>query len=277
MRIFIVNFILLLFCFNLIAQADTNYKITYQLTYRPDSTDLAQLKTENFQLFTNAKTSYFLSNAVVSKDSTRRNFGIGDIGSDAYKRAAASWETNFSYRIYKKPLEKLVYHCERIATDNFYYAEGLHFDWEIRQETKTIEGFSAQKATTSFAGRNYTAWFAAAIPISDGPYKFYGLPGLILEIESTDGDYTFTMIGIEKTSYYPVVNTPPKSLLKATKKEMVRLQQEFYDDPYGFLNNWVGSNGATIHIGLKGKAKQDHYAKYGKLGAPKMNNFIEIQ
>ena len=94
---------------------------------------------------------------------------------------------------------------------------------------------------------------------------------------STKVSDTFAMIGIEKTSFYPVVNTPPKSLQKATKKEIVRLQQEFYDDPYGFLNNWVGSNGATVHIGLEGKAKQDHYAKYGKQLAPKMNNFMELE
>lgn len=56
------------------------------------------------------------------------------------------------------------------------------FNWKIENETKEILGYQCKKATMTFRGRNYTAWFAPKIPISDGPWKFSGLPGLILEI-----------------------------------------------------------------------------------------------
>lgn len=68
--------------------------------------------------------------------------------------------------------------------DNFFYVEEKlpNFDWKIDNETKEILGYTCKKATTSFRGRNYIAWFATEISVSDGPWKFGGLPGLILEV-----------------------------------------------------------------------------------------------
>lgn len=70
-------------------------------------------------------------------------------------------------------------------------------DWEISSETKKIGNFTCQMATTEFRGRNYTAWFTTDIPISDGPWKFSGLPGMILEVSSDDGQYAFLFKSIE--------------------------------------------------------------------------------
>jgi GLPGLI family protein len=65
------------------------------------------------------------------------------------------------------------------------------YSWKIQTETKTMLKVRVQKATVTFRGRDYEAWFAPSIPISDGPYKFHGLPGLILEIGSVDGRFKF--------------------------------------------------------------------------------------
>lgn len=73
-------------------------------------------------------------------------------------------------------------------------------DWELQSDLKEILGFKVQKATTHFRGRNYVAWFALDIPISDGPYKFHGLPGLILEIYSTDEYISFVVQQIQLNS-----------------------------------------------------------------------------
>ncbi|MFD2827611.1 GLPGLI family protein [Leeuwenhoekiella polynyae] len=258
------------------SQNANNYKITYELTYKPDTTDLNQIKKERMLLYTNSKSSLFLSYGRILKDSMRGKFGIGDIGSTAYKKASAAAKTDFSYRLYKRPLESEVFHCLKIATDNYYYSEISSFDWQINQETKTILGYSAQKATAHFAGRYYEAWFSTEIAIPEGPYKFSGLPGLILEISSTDKDYKFSIVGLEKTSFFPVSQIPPKSFQQSPKKELLELQKEYYNDPIGFINNWVGKGGRTVHIGLQGKAKRDHYAKYGKSGMPSLNNFLEL-
>ncbi len=69
--------------------------------------------------------------------------------------------------------------------------------WEILNDTLNILNFKTQKAKVNFRGRDYFAWFSTEIKISDGPYKFYGLPGLILKIQSTDSKYTFEVYSVK--------------------------------------------------------------------------------
>lgn len=54
--------------------------------------------------------------------------------------------------------------------------------WTISEEHKKIDLYECNKATCSFRGRNYIAWFTTAIQTSFGPLKLHGLPGLILEL-----------------------------------------------------------------------------------------------
>lgn len=53
--------------------------------------------------------------------------------------------------------------------------------WNITEQSKNLEGYKCILATTEFRCREYHAWFAPDIPISYGPWKLHGLPGLIVE------------------------------------------------------------------------------------------------
>jgi GLPGLI family protein len=64
-------------------------------------------------------------------------------------------------------------------------------------QTRTIGGFTCEKATGHYRGRDYEVWYAPDIPIPSGPFKLGGLPGLILEARSTDGNVQFLFTGIE--------------------------------------------------------------------------------
>src|SRR5699024_5708709 len=59
-------------------------------------------------------------------------------------------------------------------------------DWQITDESKEIGGYIAIKAEVTFRGRDFVAWFTPEIPISAGPWKFYGLPGLILVVKDEE-------------------------------------------------------------------------------------------
>lgn len=102
-------------------------------------------------------------------------------------------------------------------------------NWQLEEGTDTVAGYVCQKATLKFRGRNYTAWFTPDIPLSDGPWKFSGLPGLILKVEDTDQLYTFTLIGmiqpkdplpivIEKADYHKITREDYNKQIK--KKSM---------------------------------------------------------
>jgi GLPGLI family protein len=56
-------------------------------------------------------------------------------------------------------------------------------NWKVTNEKKMIKNLNCQKASAMFRGRTYTAWFTTELPIAEGPWKFKGLPGLILSIE----------------------------------------------------------------------------------------------
>lgn len=102
-------------------------------------------------------------------------------------------------RIVFKDFEKDSLQLREIAYYQGYVSsESIpQLEWELSFETRRIGSFTCQMATTEFRGRNYTAWFTTDIPISDGPWKFSGLPGMILEVSSNDGQYAFLFKSIE--------------------------------------------------------------------------------
>ncbi len=76
--------------------------------------------------------------------------------------------------------------------------------WMLKNETRTVNGYECQKAETTYGGRTWEAWYSKDIPVPDGPYKFSGLPGLILEVYSKDQDYQFTLISLERKEGRPI-------------------------------------------------------------------------
>ncbi len=68
------------------------------------------------------------------------------------------------------------------------YFDTFSTEWVISSESKVIQNLKCTKATTSFRGREYEAWFTPTVPVPAGPWKFFGLPGLIIEIKDLRGD-----------------------------------------------------------------------------------------
>ena len=88
--------------------------------------------------------------------------------------------------------------------------------WKLTNETKKIKNYTCKKATTIFRGRSYEVWYTEKIPISIGPWKFNGLPGLILSVQDKEGIYKWEV----KSISYPYVNTKLdiNSLIKENTK-----------------------------------------------------------
>ncbi|WP_378186011.1 GLPGLI family protein [Aquimarina sp. W85] len=83
--------------------------------------------------------------------------------------------------------------------------------WKLHSDTKKIGEYNCQKATTQFRGRNYTAWFTTEIPVSHGPWKLRGLPGLIIEAYNESGKYEFRATTINLN---PNIDDVYKKLIK---------------------------------------------------------------
>jgi GLPGLI family protein len=88
------------------------------------------------------------------------------------------------------------------------YEKFPKIDWQIESETKKIEDYVCNMATTFFRGRKYTAWYSTKIPIRLGPWKFNGLPGAILQIYDETGLFSWSVTKIKQ------VNTEEKLVLE---------------------------------------------------------------
>ena len=87
----------------------------------------------------------------------------------------------------------------------------------------SIIGHRCQRATCHWRGRNYIAWFAPDIPIRRGPWKFGGLPGLIMKIHDVDNLYIFEAVAIEKGNF-PIWQYPKEEFMKSTRTHTWKLQ-----------------------------------------------------
>lgn len=68
----------------------------------------------------------------------------------------------------------------------------------IADSEKKVLGYTCCKATCSYRGRDYEAWYSPDLPINAGPWNFSGLPGLIMSVQDTKGHYTFEIKGLMK-------------------------------------------------------------------------------
>ena len=99
-------------------------------------------------------------------------------------------------------------------------------EWKLTDDTQTILGHPCQKATCRWRGRGYIAWFAPDIPIRRGPWKFGGLPGLILKIHDVDSLYVFEAVAIEKGKF-PIWQYPKEEFMKSSRIHTWKLQIAF--------------------------------------------------
>ncbi len=210
------------------------YNFKYLLTYQPDSTDVHSARSEDMVLSVGSRVSKFQSLNGYLRDSTfniikRNTTSTGSSFIDLNSMNLP--KTDFSEVIFKDYVSGTITLREKIYTDHLEYEEPLPlFSWIIGQEKQTINGYSCQKATTNYSGRSFEAWFTQEIPISDGPYKFNGLPGLIVKIYDTKKHYVYELLAV-KNVYATDITKKKNSFVKTSKIEFTKVRKEFYDNP----------------------------------------------
>ena len=147
------------------------------------------------------------------------------------------WSRSLFSEIFKDLIKnELTEYCrmpEALKSYDSYYTEPTpKQNWQISNETQTIVGYQCQKATCSFRGRNYTAWFAVDIPLSYGPWKFCGLPGLILKVHDDAKEYVFECVGIEQQKRPIILLDNYKTYRKTTRTELDKTLKRICENYY---------------------------------------------
>ncbi|WP_071891009.1 GLPGLI family protein [Hymenobacter sp. PAMC 26628] len=195
----------------------------YRLVYRLDSADQTS-RSELMSLLIGNNISRFRSKIMLSNDSLLtesegKPFNQANVQIFAGKLNKLP-NTLFRYYIYKKLSNKTIDFYSKIGGKLYSYSEPQNiFVWKITSATATIAGYKCQKATTSFAGRIFEAWFTRDIPISDGPYKFCGLPGLIISVSDTKHYYSFDLIKLTELKTVVPIVVPIKNVVNTNKKD----------------------------------------------------------
>jgi GLPGLI family protein len=79
----------------------------------------------------------------------------------------------------------------------FIYKDKINIAWKLEDKQKEIGGLKCSKATANFRGRNYIAWYAPEVPTSAGPWKFNGLPGLIVSVKDETGEVSLSLVSLK--------------------------------------------------------------------------------
>lgn len=223
--------------------AQTN-RFVYQVTMKPNEADKNDVKTENAYLDISAEKSLFYSENRIKRDSImQQNFQSG--GARGFNRdQMESLRSNINYTVEKDKANQKTFFKDRLGRDVYQYEEDRPISWKILSETMKIGDYKVQKAETDFGGRKWTAWFTTDLPYQDGPYKFGGLPGLIVKVEDTQGEYSFDLMKNYKISDFPSMNQFGNTI-KVKRTDFVKQQEKFKSDPVSFMSNQGGGFSQT--------------------------------
>ncbi|GAA4398709.1 hypothetical protein GCM10023187_09580 [Nibrella viscosa] len=97
--------------------------------------------------------------------------------------------------------------------------------WKVTNKIKEVAGHICMSAETmdSVKNQKVTAWFAQDIPVQAGPEQYFGLPGLILELDINDGDALITATKVEFKPIDKEIPKPKAKGKKITEKEYNKL------------------------------------------------------
>lgn len=157
------------------------HRFIYEFKFKLDSTSHDFIK-ENMVLDVNPDQVKFYNHQYIDTDSTNIT----------KKQNSYYWDDETPALIRKRDTNtNLLY----VLLDNLFVLETTDkMTWALTEETKELGGYHLQKATTQFGGRHWTAWFTKDINLSEGPYKFRGLPGMIFHIYDDKNQFDFMLV-----------------------------------------------------------------------------------
>ena len=185
-------------------------------------------------------------------DSLRRTPDGAKVWSELFRRATEKDgiygdfpHVRMSTYVYKNYPTGQMTITDRISSQDYRYVDSLHTQtWTMGDSTREVLGYMCQQATADFRGRRWTAWFATDIPVSDGPWKLGGLPGLILEAYDEGQQHVFTAVGLERVKDELIIFNRPfggnHRYEQTNRLEFLRMERRFLMDSNSFIQMETG-------------------------------------
>ena len=119
--------------------------------------------------------------------------------------------------------------------------------WKITGNQKMILNFPCQEAIVEKDSTKTIAWFTPVIPVSAGPSKYGGLPGLILSVESGDGKQSTIATSVDFSLLPGDKLEKPNKGKKVTREEFDKIVEEKMKE-MGAENGGTGGTHMMIRI-----------------------------
>ena len=234
-------------------------QVKYELKFMPDTLERDKFKTQTMVLRMNTKGisvyqeyGKFRSDSVTAARTRNGKIKLSDTN-EAIKYQTKARDNITIAKSWPEKHKILV--RELIGLDGtFYYTEDkTDFGWEVDfTQTKEIGGYTCHSAKGSYAGRDYQAWFTPEIPISDGPWLFCGLPGLILEVSSLDKEFLYTCMSIQAGTG-PVSLRSLDTAFKTTRERFLKAKERYKVNPAAGVAAMVEAGKLQTTMNLKNR------------------------
>lgn len=251
-----------------------SFSISYELAYKPNPVQKDKIKRQQYKLDILQGKSVFRTEMRKESDSLIKKTGFG-----------TGYNTNPNYELYFiKELNNNVFKkhfVSPMSRDRFFIKIDDQLKWEILPETMVIANFNCQKAEVEYGGRNWSAWFTKEIPVSEGPYYFHGLPGLILQIQDDQQDYVFKATEINNLANNSLFEIDGGRQI--TWKQFNKILQDYFDSPYNFAKakgmKVVKDNGSggTMEIDYRTRTKETQEMLLENNNPIELNHKIEYR
>jgi len=236
-----------------------NLSITYALAWKQDTNHLEKVRQEDMILLLGKKTSLFMSKNlqqfILSGRKAEREGRLNDFFSGG---EINNFRTRYSYTIFKNyPVGRITY-TDKVIPSFLQYDEDMDvFEWQLTNLVDTIGDYLAHCAYTEYGGRQWVAWYTTDIPLNDGPYKFRGLPGLIIRLYDKQNHYTFDMIKMERTDEAILIEYMDMGWVQTSRNDFLKAQENFKLDIINRAKE-AGANSKSQQTALRNMIRKNN-------------------
>jgi GLPGLI family protein len=243
------------------------YKSTSQFSIKMDSTKMAPEQMAQIQaslkkqMEQNYTLSFTQTESIWKQDASLGSGPATASSGGAVFMVASSGEGS---TLYKNVTGNYLQEQEMMGKEYLIKDKAEPFEWELSEETKKIGNYTAQKAsfTKIVDSRQFstgmtemenvkdtiqvTVWFTPEIPVSHGPEYYFGLPGLILEVQNQGRTLICEKIELNPSADPVIIERPSKGK-EMTQAEFRVVQEEGMKQ---MMNRYQGKpgEGATMQI-----------------------------
>lgn len=221
-----------------------NLSFIYTISWKEDTNNPERIRTEKMILMVGNEISKFMSrnfyeHHIIGREAER----AGRLQEFFDRNERQKYRSRFSYQILKNYPKGSYTYYNKVLPDFLQYTEPFQvFQWELLDETDSIGVYLAQKARCNYGGREWIAWYASGVPINDGPYKFRGLPGLIIKIYDIKKHYVFELDEIERYEKYFDIEFEDMEWMTTSRENYLKAERNFRND----IINRAKEAGASI-------------------------------